>query len=374
MWNRVLILTMPNDLHAFAVKEAIDRMGGEAHLYVTTNFPILQTETIRVDRSGKFSVHIEGIEPELAAGEGWTVWNRRPGFKIDREVLDPADRGFASQQCRLFRQGLQRFILPEAFWVNPLASLAADLKACQQRVAVRSGLAVPETLYTNDPILIREFLRKHGDCVVYKPLRGTAWRDENNHHRVTYSTKISSADLVKDELLRTVPGIYQNYIEKDFELRVTFVGERALAARVKSQQSELGKVDWREAYEDLELEPFTLPTHVYSSCRQVMRDLGLVFGCFDLIVTPEGEYVFLEVNPMGQWLFVEMMTGVPVLDTFSHFLLSGTESFTWAETPTTIRYSDVQDAVDSHIRNALEQGVLPANWFVEERLGIPSEG
>lgn len=122
MWNRVFILSMPNDIHAFAVREAIERLGGEAHLYLTTNFPKLHTETLEVDHAGDFRIHLEGIEAPLKGGNGWTVWNRRPSYQIDEANLHPADRGFASLQCRRFRAGLMGFLLPDAFWVNPLVS------------------------------------------------------------------------------------------------------------------------------------------------------------------------------------------------------------------------------------------------------------
>ena len=110
-----------------------------------------------------------------------------------------------------------------------------------------------------------------------------------------------------------------------------------------------------------------------------MRDLGIVFGCFDLIVTPEGEHVFLEVNQMGQWLFIEMMTGLPMVDIISHFLLSGTEGFDWRdESRDNIRFSDLQDTVEGQLSQALETGIVPREWVVEERVHVgflvPSDG
>lgn len=48
--------------------------------------------------------------------------------------------------------------------------------------------------------------------------------------------------------------------------------------------------------------------------------MHLNFGCFDLIVTPDGEYVFLECNPNGQWLWVELATGLPIAEAIADFL------------------------------------------------------
>jgi hypothetical protein len=75
-----------------------------------------------------------------------------------------------------------------------------------------------------------------------------------------------------------------------------------------------------------------------------LKDLGLVFGCLDLIVTPEGEYVFLEVNESGQFLWVEGYTGLPLLDAFTELLIQGRKDFRWTPSDDSVRYEDVYRA------------------------------
>ena len=122
----------------------------------------------------------------------------------------------------------------------------------------------------------------------------------------------------------------------------TILGRRALAARVLSQQTEKGKVDWRRSQDELQLEPTCLPPEVAARCFALLDELGLVFGCLDLVVTPEGEYIFLEVNEMGQFLFVERGCGLPLLDAFSEFLLQGSVDFAWDQEAVRVRYTDAE--------------------------------
>jgi biotin carboxylase len=108
------------------------------------------------------------------------------------------------------------------------------------------------------------------------------------------------------------------------------------ATRINSQQTARGTIDWREAQwkprgesSDLKLEPVTLPRAVRSACRRLIRSLGLAYGAIDLIVTPQGEYVFLEVNPSGQFLWIDYEVGLPLLDAMSEMLIQGTPAYKW---------------------------------------------
>jgi hypothetical protein len=118
------------------------------------------------------------------------------------------------------------------------------------------------------------------------------------------------------------------------------IGNRGFAAKLLSQETTIGRLDWRRSYRELRFERIEVPAHVEEQCRALLAELGLVFGCFDFVVTPEEEYVFLEVNEMGQFLFVERSCDIPILDAFASFLLQATIDFEWAEEEVRIRYSD----------------------------------
>jgi hypothetical protein len=155
-----------------------------------------------------------------------------------------------------------------------------------------------------------------------------------------YTALVTEDTLVEAGILRQTPGIYQKLVPKAHELRVTVMGQRAFAAKVLSQQTEKGKLDWRQSYDELQFEPTDLPTGVAEQCENLLEELGLVFGCFDLVVTPAGEHVLLEINEMGQFLFVERYCGLPLLDAFAEFLLQGCIDFEWSADAVAVRYGD----------------------------------
>lgn len=201
---------------------------------------------------------------------------------------------------------------------------------------------MPATLYTNDPLAIRAFIRDNGGRIVFKTFRPMAWQDGETAWQ-PFTSQLTEENLVSVDLLSAVPGIYQALVPKAFEVRVTVMARCVLSAKVLSQQTREGRLDWRKAYEEIVMEPFTLPPSIATGCIQILKKLGIVFGCFDFIVTPQGAYVFLEVNEMGQFLFVEYYAGVPLLEAFSEFLLSGSPDFEWSPGATSISYRSVRD-------------------------------
>jgi glutathione synthase/RimK-type ligase-like ATP-grasp enzyme len=128
---------------------------------------------------------------------------------------------------------------------------------------------------------------------------------------------------IPEEAFSQTVSFVQEYVSKSFELRVTIVGEDVFTARIDNQELEedKGKVDWRQGYDSgLRLSEFLLPETIKDKCLTLVHALGLNFGCIDLIVRPDGEYIFLECNPNGQWLWVELETGMKISKSIARFL------------------------------------------------------
>jgi len=358
--RRVLILTGPGDLHAFAVAEAIRAKGSEATIWHTGDFPGRARESVSIGH-GKVDIKIDGLDLSLFNPEFDTVWRRRPYHVVPEEVLHPADRRFADAECIAFRRSLFGELAPQAFWVNPPeAAVRANRKLLQQRIALELGLEVPATLYTNNPLEIRDFLRTHGGQGVFKTFRPMAWRDGETAWQ-PYTSLLTEEKLVSDDLLSAVPGIYQALVPKAFEVRVTVMARCVLSAKILSQQTREGQLDWRKAYEEIVMEPFTLPPSIATCCIEVLKKLGIVFGCFDFIVTPQGSYVFLEVNEMGQFLFLEHYAGLPLLEAFSEFLLSASPDFEWSAGPAPLSYLSMRSRASELAEEAARHHVSPSD-------------
>jgi glutathione synthase/RimK-type ligase-like ATP-grasp enzyme len=354
MAKHVLIPTQPGDVHACAVAEALRRKGERPLIWHTSDFPHRATETVRFAGASQ-AVRIRESGPagmDLGEQRVDVVWNRRPDHRVNEDALPPADAELASRSCDVFRRSLFQVLGRDAFWVNDDAAVRRNSKLVQHRAATALGLRVPDTLYTNDPQAIRAFLREQGGSAVYKPLVARCWWSGGDTYSATYTTLIRDSDLVDDALLQGVPGIYQAVVPKACELRVTVMGREIAAARLLSQQTRAGTLDWRKAYDELVMEPCTLPSELAAQCLALLDALGFVFGCFDFVVTPAGEHVFLEVNQAGQFLFIEEYTGRPMLDMFCEFLRQGRPDFRWTEPAAPLRLDDVMDEARAMLHEA----------------------
>ena len=174
--------------------------------------------------------------------------------------------------------------------------------------AAQCGFAIPETLYSNDPDEIRRFWSEHREAgVIFKLHLQTHWHAQSSGERhALFTTELRQENLQDDAPLAGCPAIYQRKVEKAYELRVTCMDERCVAIRLDSQSRDSTRLDWRsDMVAPLKPALVTLPRTVEQRCNAPMRKLGLAVGCIDLIVTPEREHIFLEVNEMGQFLWVE---------------------------------------------------------------------
>jgi glutathione synthase/RimK-type ligase-like ATP-grasp enzyme len=190
----------------------------------------------------------------------------------------------------------------------------ASYKPLQYHVAKhRFGLAIPRTLITSDPRRAREFVEALGaeNCIA-KPL-GRPVIDYGDSLTYFFTNRLDDDALQDIEQVRYGPCILQNFIEKSFEVRVTVIGDQVFAAKLATEGVAKAEVDWRRAaLDDLPHEPMTIPEHLARACVGMCRHFNLRFGAFDFIVDRDDAWYFLEVNPNGQWLWIEHKTGWPL--------------------------------------------------------------
>lgn len=322
-----LIHAVRGDLHSLVVAAALQERGCRVHRWLTDAFPQhADVECHFADGSRSDSVRTaQGAwTPEAVA----TVWIRRTAPGQLPAAIAAADRAFAATECEQMQSAL-RLLSRDAFCVNPwYAARRADLKPLQLQKAHAMGLQIPPTLVGNSPMAIRDFLARH-DEVIYKPLRGNHWQ-EGSRRFGTYTARVRPEDLPADELLRCTPGIFQRRIPKRLEVRAQFFGASVFAVALDSGKAG-SELDWRVGQGvHLAAGPIELPATLQARCRALMRELGLVSGAFDFIITPDDEWVFLEVNEGGQFLFVELWCPqLPVIDAFCDFLQARDPDFVY---------------------------------------------
>ncbi len=239
------------------------------------------------------------------------------------QVSDAKARELVESELRATLEGA--LLATDAYWLNhPYANRLARHKPLQLALAVREGLSVPETRISDDPEEIRALHRRWGGRMVAKLVGGQIVAPTVDEQYVIYTTLVEQDDLCSDAALAACPAVYQRCVEKAFDLRVTVVGDRLFACRIDSQDDEQGTVDWRQVGAGaLPIRPCELDTDTTERCLSLMRRLGLELAGLDLIVTPKGETVFLEVNAAGQWLWVQEATGMPIASAIADQLLDG---------------------------------------------------
>jgi hypothetical protein len=338
-----LIITKPDDQHAIYVKLALEKKGQRCTLMYTADLPELQKHTFTL-KNKYFDWKASGVDFSATDIHQFdVVWYRRPRRPVLPNILHPDDVENAMNENIEFLKTFWQIISPQAFWVNSYSSRnMATCKLKQLEIATNVGFHVPETLMSNDPDEIKNFIQnKNSKKVIYKTFTPQVWFYEKEA-RLVYTKEISINQLPPDEILQLTPGIFQTKIKKEFELRVTFMGNCAVTAKIRSQEHPKGLQDWRSIPgNELLLEPFVLPPRIHNMCKILMNQLGIVFGCFDFIVTPKGKYYFLEVNEQGQFLWIEDVNPtIKILDAFSDFLISKSSNFTWEPSKNSVSSSE----------------------------------
>ncbi|WP_276281639.1 MvdC/MvdD family ATP grasp protein [Halorussus caseinilyticus] len=321
----ILVVSTEHDRHARVVARQVDREGGDARLLDLSEFPRDLRLTIDYDdgRPDARLRHADASE-DLPLSECNVVWWRRPQqFALPESVERREDYQFAYNECQSAFDGL--WSLLDAEWVNhPLSDERAGRKPYQLRVADEVGFDIPETCITNDPERARAFVNERGpEQTVYKAFSATeeAWRE----------TRILEPDEL--ELLGSVqfaPVIFQEYVPADADLRVTVVGDETFTAAIDAGDTSY-PVDFRMAMDEARFERFDLPESARETVLAFTDRLGLSYAAIDLRYTSDGEFVFLEVNPAGQWLFAERRAGLPITEAFADLLLAKDEPTDRAE-------------------------------------------
>lgn len=341
-----LIVSDPWDIHARSVAWALENEGERVHVWYTHDYPQKHGVSLRTGGgTDAISLHCLRHDRDFDTADVDTVWLRRWYQPAPSDQLHPADVRFAQLESSEFVRATLHLLdaQRERFWVNPVRAKAlADRKAVQLHHAAAVGLDTPPTLISNDPAAIRAFYREHGGRAIYKPITAAAWISEDKV-RGTFTTPLTDELLREDAALSNAPGIYQPLLDKAYELRVTVMGGTVIAARLHSQREGEYLTDWRanDFDERMGCERYALPDPVQARCLQVMARLGLVFGCIDIVVTRDGRYVFLEVNEMGQFMWLEAINpGLQLLDCAVSFLRSRDPGFVYDWREPAYRYRD----------------------------------
>lgn len=331
MNKHILIITNSGDLHADLVVERLLARDARPFRLNLDEFPAQhQLDIAYTDGApGGMLRHLPS-GTEMTMTDIGAVWTRKSAdfrFLSDDE-LGPQERAYATAETEHMLTSL--LLTTDGYWMNhPLASRSAMWKGEQLQRAARMGFRVPPSLMTNDGDAVRRFRAAVGGEIIFKPLSSPALgADEvDAADRIVPNLATTMITDEHDDMLdalRELPGFFQQCIRKRHELRVTVIGERVFAARIDSQDDERTRTDYRDFSAEIDYTAEQLPAEIERRCRDFVHSYGLKFGAIDLIFTPDDDYVFLENNPAGQFLFVEQLVPeLRMLDATTDCLIAG---------------------------------------------------
>ena len=321
----VLIVTEPPDVHADFVINELKKRDVPVFRFHTEDFPV--NSQISISGAGAvWTAEIRTPLRSLRLEDVRAAWLRRPGEPVVDSTLRPESREFAVEQARSTLTAMYALI-GDRWLSHPESIRAAGDKVRQMRRAAATGLAVPDTLIGNDVDRVVEF--HHGNVRLG---RGTAvkslWvRSQISYDgglRVPMTTKWpENVEPDQVDTIRLTPTVFQEYVPKQREIRAVVIGGRVFAASVDSQAIPAARHDVRGAGKQAGYEPYDLPEEVRSALLEMVRGLGLRFCSADLVLTPDGRHVFLDLNPNGQWLWLELEAGLPLTAAMADVLATG---------------------------------------------------
>jgi glutathione synthase/RimK-type ligase-like ATP-grasp enzyme len=261
----------------------------------------------------------------LRVGDAWlepgqvkNIWYRRPEeLKGSRFEDSPAGR------CALdeWTHAIEGFLahVPASRWMNhPSVNALASNKLEQLTVARELGLSIPETLVTQEPGQARDFFKLHQGRVVVKPMAGGYVSCGGETGAIIYTSRVRESDMDCCEELRDCPTMFQRYIPKQCDVRITVVDRELSCVELRASDEEgLQRCDIRRHnMAGVDYVVSRLPTSVERSVRRLVEHYQLRFAAIDMVVDSAGEFVFLEVNPNGQWAWLDLAGGASIADSF----------------------------------------------------------
>jgi len=329
MTPKIVIVTQPSDPHADAVIRELHKRSFPVFRFHPEDFPNSINISCQI-RNGKLSGEILTKYHRLEIDQIHSIWYRRPQKpKLSTNTI-AGGLDYIQTQCNSLINAL--YFAVDTFWVSDPAKLkVAEVKALQLIRAAQVGFQTPDTLISNDIKHIQKF------CEVISPHYQIAIKAINaipthtpDGMRLPFTTILPSDIDLSNRHISICPTVFQPYLEKGGEVRCIVIGNKLFPVKITPKLVTDDATDWRTRHvvdENLNLidnnryELIELPKVIEKQIHQLMNGFGIVFAAIDMIITPNGEYFFLELNPNGQWLWLEDELGIPLTKTMADLLI-----------------------------------------------------
>ncbi|CAM3983954.1 ATP-grasp domain-containing protein [Pseudoalteromonas byunsanensis] len=248
-----------------------------------------------------------------------SVWARRRGAITPSPHLPENQQRFVADECLTLYKSLES--LTSAQWMNnPWCDDRANNPIVQLRIAKKVGLTIPNTTITQSKTIADRFYSAcNGDVITKRIMKAPI-----SHYgfSMVFTSPVTEEHAQEFTNLELCPTLLQSRVDRLLELRITVVGNKLFSAATEIDLQNKYKVDIRESdLQKINYFPYQLPESIQQKLLQFMTELGLVFGAIDMILTKNNEFVFIELNPIGQWGWVESATGLKITEAVAQWLM-----------------------------------------------------
>jgi hypothetical protein len=321
MTKKTLIVSNPtDDTHVHRLVAEFDQLGHPWAIFDPGDFPEKVHVSASISNDARQSSLLLADGSRIVLEEFTSVWYRRPTRILPRDDLPGMEQTFIQREANAGIWGWLRGL--QTFWVNhPDAVRAAGHKPEQLQRAVALKLNIPRSLVTNEPEALERFYEECHGNVIYK-LMGYPWYTDKDELPIsTYTSLVSREMLEEAHRVTATAHLFQEFVVKKCDVRVTIIGEEVFATEIHPLSEET-RIDFRADYGKLSHAPHTLPDHLRERLLALTRSYHLYAG-IDLLLTPEGRYIYLELNALGQFGWLEGRTGVPLYHRLATLLIEG---------------------------------------------------
>lgn len=304
----VLLLTNKEDVTIDFVVKELKQQG--VHFYRLNTEDICKTVSFCFDfMDNRFILHDSVLKTDIDLLSFTSVYYRRPELpSYDDSGLTNGEQLFLRTEIYYLLEGLYK-ILGDKIWLNKVFNIReSENKLYQLMIAKELGFLTPQSLVTNQPKEFYSFAETH-ECII-KPIHNGRVLDEEKP-QVVFTSKLTERSFADCEICYSA-NYLQECIKKKSDVRVTIVDEEVFAVSIDSQNNPDTIIDWRQGQHILNHTPITLPKEVDYKCKALMKKLNLRYGAIDFIQDVYDNLIFLEINPNGQWAWVEHLTGLPI--------------------------------------------------------------
>ena len=308
----ILIASQSDDVHALSVRTALLAKGfRDCFLVQADQISGREMVSMHVGNSGTHGTVLDFEGRSVPIGEARVLWVRRlsPAQRTASDGEENSSQELIDNDCA----GAISALFDTCFsgtWISKTSpTMEASNKIYQLNVARACGFRVPDTLITQNKHEVVEFVEKHDGKVIVKPVVGMT-------SRFLLTRILERPETISIDAYRQCPAIYQEYIPGTRHIRLNCFGERSFAAVIETIET-----DWRPNL-SVPVSVWRVPDSVHTLVRRVLDALQLAMGIIDIKESPEGELVWFEVNPQGQFLFLEPLTGLKLSQHFADYLIS----------------------------------------------------